>query len=98
MSRNRNRIGTAKNYIQGLGAPFAASTPFSPYNPADRQKIAMRNLTYTITPIQLQRLRHDLKMWREAVNEAERAYWPYRVKMQRMFIDNILNGHTYSLM
>lgn len=94
----RSRIQKVKNFNQGSGAPFAASTPFSPYNPEDRKKMATRNLSYTISPIQLQRLRTDLKMWREAVNESEKAYWPYRVRMQRMFIDNILNGHTYSLM
>lgn len=95
MSR-KSRAFSAKNYQQG-GAPFAASTPFSPATQPERLKQAARNLTYTISPIQLQRLRTDLKMWREAVGEAENAYWPYRVRMQRMFIDNVLNGHTYSL-
>ncbi|MEI8111159.1 MAG: DUF935 family protein [Chitinophagia bacterium] len=57
-----------------------------------------RNLTNYIAPVQLQRLRHDVAMWREAVTEAENAWYPQRVKMQRMFIDTILNGHVYSLM
>lgn len=57
-----------------------------------------RNLTNYIAPVQLQRLRHDVAMWREAVGEAENAWYPHRVKMQRMFIDTILNGHVYSLM
>jgi phage gp29-like protein len=37
-------------------------------------------------------------MWREAVIEAENAWYPHRVKMQRLYIDTILNGHVYSLM
>lgn len=56
------------------------------------------NLNTYISPIQLQRLRHDVSMWREAISEAENAWYPHRVKMQRMFIDTILNGHVFSLM
>lgn len=57
-----------------------------------------RNLTNYIAPVQLQRLRHDVAMWREAVTEAENAWYPHRVKMQRLYIDTILNGHVFSLM
>lgn len=57
-----------------------------------------RNLTNYIAPVQLQRMRHDVAMWREAVGEAENAWYPHRVKMQRMYIDTILNGHVFSLM
>lgn len=52
------------------------------------------NVSNYMSRVQLQRLRHDVSMWREAVREAEQAYYPHRVKMQRMFIDTILNGHT----
>lgn len=58
----------------------------------------VRNLSNYIAPVQLQRLRHDVAMWREAVTEAENAWYPHRVKMQRMYIDTILNGHVYGLM
>lgn len=54
------------------------------------------NLSRTIAPIQLQRLRADIGSWREAIQEAENAYWPHRVKMQRIFIDTVLNGHIAS--
>ena len=64
---------------------------------ADRTKVD-RNLANYISPIQLQRLRTDVSMWRDAVAEAEKAYYPFRVKMQRIFIDTILNGHVFSLM
>jgi hypothetical protein len=55
---------------------------------------AEKNLRSYITPVQLQRLRHDIQMWRDAIKEAEQAWYPHRVRMQRMFIDTILNGHT----
>ena len=57
-----------------------------------------RNLSNYIAPVQLQRMRHDVGMWRAAVQEAENAWYPHRVKMQRLFIDVILNGHVFSLM
>lgn len=57
-----------------------------------------RNLRNYISPVQLTRLRQDVKSWRESVGEAERAYYPFRVKQQRLYIDTILNGHVYSLM
>jgi phage gp29-like protein len=73
------------------------------YSGAPRQlsanvKAAVRNLSNTISPVQLQRLKHDITMWREAVAEAELAWYPHRVRMQRMYIDTILNGHVFALM
>ena len=47
-----------------------------------------------ITPIQLARLRTDIARWRDCMREAEMAYFPFRIKMQQMYIDTILNGHT----
>lgn len=61
-----------------------------------RSKDVKKNLRGYITPVQLQRLRHDVQMWRDAVKEAEQAWYPHRVRMQRMYIDTILNGHTLS--
>ncbi len=57
-----------------------------------------RNLSNSISPVQLQRLRHDIAMWREAVSEAELAWFPHRVRMQRLYIDTVLNGHVFALM
>lgn len=56
------------------------------------------NLARYISPVQLQRMAHDVKAWRDAMAEAERAWYPERVKMQRMFIDTVLNGHAFSVM
>jgi hypothetical protein len=57
-----------------------------------------RNLSNYLTPVQLSRLKVDLSEWRRAMSEAELAYNPHRVRMQRMYIDTILNGHVYGLM
>jgi hypothetical protein len=53
-----------------------------------------KNLSNYIPPVQLARIRVALKDWRESVAEAERAYYPYRVRMQTIFIDTELNGHV----
>ena len=62
----------------------------------DKSRV-VENLSNYISPVQLQRFRTDVSMWRDAIAEAERAYYPFRVKMQRIFIDTILNGHAFAL-
>jgi phage gp29-like protein len=57
-----------------------------------------KNLTNFITPVQLQRLRVDIAEWRRSLEEAELAYYPNRVRMQRIYIDTVLNGHIWSAM
>ena len=44
--------------------------------------------------IQLARLKVDVQAWRLAIGEAERAFFPFRYKMQQIFADTVLNGHT----
>lgn len=66
----------------------------SQYVPQLQTKGIEKNLTGYIAKVQLQRLRHDVQMWREAITESENAWYPHRVKMQRMYIDTILSGHT----
>lgn len=53
-----------------------------------------KNLGKNIIPLQLQRIKQDTLTWREGIEEAERAYVPFRVKMQTSFVDTILNGHV----
>lgn len=55
-----------------------------------------KNLSYAISPVQFARIRHDIGMWRTAISEAEQAYYPHRVRMQRIFQDTILNEHVIS--
>ncbi|EHQ29892.1 phage portal protein family protein [Mucilaginibacter paludis] len=52
------------------------------------------NLARYMAPVQLMRLKTDVKMWRDAITEAELAYYPQRIKMQRMYLDTALNGHV----
>lgn len=51
-----------------------------------------------VVPLQLERLKIDITFWRLCVGEAENAYYPHRYKMQQMFVDKILEGHTLSCM
>jgi len=81
-------INRVKNYVFPTPDNGRGSLPRKTGGAADR------NLRNYITPVQLQRLRHDVQMWRDAIKEAENAWYPHRVKMQRMFIDTILSGHT----
>jgi Protein of unknown function (DUF935) len=89
MSRKRN-ISKAKNMFFNIKEPMKNSV----FNGGD----PVKNLKYYPVPAQLQRYKQDIASWREAISEAERAYYPYRVKMQRMFIDTVLDGHVYALM
>jgi phage gp29-like protein len=57
-----------------------------------------RYATYYIAPLQLQRTAHDVKLWRDAITSAENAWYPTRYYMQRMYVDTILDGHTFSCM
>lgn len=61
-------------------------------------KDVKKNLSAYITPVQLQRMRHDIQLWREAIQEAEQAWYPHRVRMQRMFLDTKLNAHVHACM
>jgi len=47
---------------------------------------------YTI-PLQMQRIRQDVQSWRQAITEAENAYYPHRYRMQQLFVDKVLEGH-----
>ena len=86
------RSNKAKNFL------FDTRNPTKSTNLGqDHSKVA-QNLSNYISPVQLTRLRTDVSMWRDAVSEMEKAYYPFRVKTQRIFIDTILNGHVYSLM
>lgn len=95
----RNRLRNVKNAFSANTQPVTFGAPGSvAVRQGGGSTDPKRNLTNRIAPVQLQRLRHDVAMWREAVIEAENAWYPHRVKMQRLYIDTILNGHVYSLM
>lgn len=98
----RNRLRNIKNQTPAFSASAYPTIYGAPGSVQVRQgggaTDQKQNLSNYIAPVQLQRLRTDVAMWREAVTEAENAWYPHRVRMQRMYIDTILNGHVYSLM
>lgn len=55
---------------------------------------AKTNLSKTTLPIRLARIKQDTLSWRAAVEEAERPFNPFRVRMQQIYIDTILDGHV----
>ena len=63
-----------------------------------QQVDAKRNLLRVISPATLERIRQSVTTWRECAVEAEQAWFPHRVKMQRLFQDTILNGQVYTCM
>lgn len=82
MSKSLDNI---KNYYQPALRPVMIPQPAKE---ARNQAVSFR-----ISPVQFERIRHDMQMWREAGSEAENAWYPQRVKMQRMFMDTVLNEH-----
>jgi hypothetical protein len=61
--------------------------------PVVAQPSNQRSAMYSITRVQFERKRFDMAMWRDACKEAEDPWYPMRVKMQRMFLDTVLNEH-----
>lgn len=57
-----------------------------------------KRISSYISKFQFARAKQDIAAWREAVTEAELAWYPFRVKMQRIFIDTVLNGHVDACM
>ena len=67
-------------------------TPPIPAKGATPEKA--NNLSNQIIPIRLERIMQDTLTWKDAQEEAERAYFPFRVKIQQMFIDTVQDGHV----
>lgn len=53
-----------------------------------------KNLNSFTSRTGLNRIRQDVSTWRDAMREAEAGQFPHRVKMQRLFVDTVLNGHV----
>jgi phage gp29-like protein len=94
-------IGRIRSFYP-VGQPANAQAANTSVNMATQQdsnpQAVKRNLTNFITPVQLQRLRVDIGEWRRSQDEAELAYYPNRVRMQRIYIDTTLNGHVWAAM
>ncbi len=57
-----------------------------------------KNLNTFPAKVALQRIKQDIQTWRSAITEAEQEYYPFRVKMQQLFVDTVLNGHVTACM
>ena len=57
-----------------------------------------KNLNRSISPVNFTRIKHDIASWRDAISEMELAYFPHRVKTQRIYMDTVLNGHVDACM
>lgn len=68
-------------------------TTYGTYNPAGfyHRQARYDNISDYIMPAQFERWAHDVMSWREAIREAEYAFYPQRVKMMRMYIDTVEN-------
>jgi hypothetical protein len=86
-----------KNYWFPTEMFDPASPNFGKYkeNPINMAYDA-KNVSRTIAPVQFPRIRIDLREWRDAITEAEMPIFPYRVKMQQIYQDLILDGHIYA--
>lgn len=82
-------LSTLSRGIQNASSVFPVGNPIGKATP--------QHLSRFISPIQFERLAHDIKMWRDAIVEMEAAYFPMRVKAQRMFMDTVENGTVKSL-
>jgi Protein of unknown function (DUF935) len=83
-----NRIANIKNLL---------NRPNTSVETLQRNGVMQRNTkspSFWISPVTFERIRHDVKMWREAGAEAENAWYPQRVRMQRMMMDTHLNEHV----
>jgi phage gp29-like protein len=87
-------MGSALSKTRNYFFPTTGSSTEYVQKKTGDQKV--KNLGYRISPVQFARIRHDIQMWRMAIQEAEQAYYPQRVKMQRMFMDTVLNEHVIS--
>lgn len=70
----------------------------NPFNRSIDPATVKKNLANVISPVQLQRVRQDVLSWRDSQAEAENAWYPHRIKQQRLYIDTKLNGHVISCM
>lgn len=87
MNRNISLLTQALTNAGSTFAPYGYSTGYA----------TPSNLEGFISPVQFQRMSHDVKMWREAILEAELAFYPKRVRMQRMYMDTDQTGYFKAL-
>lgn len=81
-------VPTSMEGSRNKGALLNAGGSFNPNH----------NLANRRMPLQLPRIRQSVESWRAAVMQAEQAFWPFRVLMQQLFDDTVLNAHVAACM
>lgn len=84
--------------IRFAQSPIASVRNFLAVVDPRNRKTAPQNLNTYISPVIVERARQDILSWREAMKEAETPYNPFRVKIQQLYNDTILNGHVFACM
>lgn len=59
-----------------------------------RKALGAKNLQGYYAPVALDRVKVDVASWRNALKEAEQPFNPFRVKMQQIYQDTVINGHV----
>lgn len=62
-------------------------------NPFSKSEEKKKDFNSFPARVQFQRIRQDIQTVRESTTEAELAFYPHRVKQQRVYIDTMINGH-----
>lgn len=57
-----------------------------------------KNLQGYYAPVALDRVKIDVASWRNSLKEAEQPFNPFRVKMQQIYQDTVINGHVMACM
>ena len=69
----------------------------NPMGTLSTQQATPTSLSQYISPIQFMRMASDIKDLGEGWDEAENAYFPFRTKFMRIFIDTIENPFVKSV-
>jgi len=70
-----NPLSTTATYNRGQGG----------------SKLADKNLSNILAPINVPRIRQDVQNWRASISEAERMILPFRYLMQQIYLDTALD-------
>lgn len=66
--------------------------------PAEPSGDPTKNLRKYVSPVQLPRIVTDVSFLNEAIDGAENAWYPQRIKLQQLFLTTIRNGHVSACM
>ena len=66
-------------------------SPFGYFGQNSNRIVSPNHLSNTIAPIQFERLAADIQDWRDAMREMELAFFPFRTKSTRIYIDTAEN-------